>query len=203
MSRWTRALIGKYALHAVSQKRSLAQAVKSLQPQVLVVNLDLLRPRASRELAAIQQLSPETLIIALSSLPSEKEGIATLKAGVKGYSSQRITADQLDQAIKLVLGGEVWAGRKIVSGLVTELLAPIISRRVPIVTSRSFLDVLSARKREVAMLAIEGAVNKDIANRLNISEATVKAHLSGIFRQLNISRRLELARLFARVPTGN
>jgi DNA-binding NarL/FixJ family response regulator len=202
ISRWNRALAGKYSLHAVGQKRSLVHAVRSLQPHVLVVNLDLLRPRVLRELASIQQLSPTTRIIVLSSFPSEKEGIAALRAGAKGYSSQRISADYLARAVKLVLRGEFWAGHKIVSGLVTELLSPN-AHRIPVAMTESSLDSLSARKREIAILAIEGRVNKEIANRLNISEATVKAHLSGIFRQFHISRRFELARLFALAPREN
>jgi DNA-binding NarL/FixJ family response regulator len=203
VNRWTRALKGKYSLHAVTQRRALVQAVKKLEPQVLVVNLDLLRPRVARTLASIEQLSPATLIIVLSTFASVKEGIAALRAGAKGYSSQRISAVDLERAVRAVLHGELWAGHKIVSGLVAELLSPDTNRLPLVMSTKTSLDNLSARKREIAMLAIEGRVNKEIANRLNISEATVKAHLSGIFRQLHISRRFELARLFALVSSEN
>jgi DNA-binding NarL/FixJ family response regulator len=202
INRWTGALTGKYSLHAVTQRRSLVQAVKKLEPHLLVVNLDLLRPRVARALSSIQQLSPATLIIVLSSFPSAKEGIAALKAGAKGYSPQRISAADLERAVRAVLHGELWAGHKIVSGLVTELLFPH-TNKLPLAMSKTSLDSLSARKREIALLAIEGRVNKEIANRLNISEATVKAHLSGIFRQFHISGRFELARRFALGPGGN
>jgi DNA-binding NarL/FixJ family response regulator len=61
------------------------------------------------------------------------------------------------------------------------------------------LDGLSTRKQQVAALVIEGAGNKAIADRLNITEATVKAHVTGIFRRFKVSRRLDLERLFAAV----
>ena len=65
------------------------------------------------------------------------------------------------------------------------------------------LEGLSPRRRQIAALVVEAARNKEIANRLNISEAAVKAHLGAMFRKFNLATRLELARLFAATVTGN
>ena len=66
-------------------------------------------------------------------------------------------------------------------------------------TGNISFDGLSPRKRQIAALVVEGTINKEIANRLNISEATVKSHVTGIFRRFKVSRRLDLERLFAAV----
>ena len=65
------------------------------------------------------------------------------------------------------------------------------------------LDKLSPRQRQIAALVVEAARNKDIANRLNISEAAVKAHLGAMFRKFNLSTRLELARLITTTVTDS
>ena len=87
--------------------------------------------------------------------------------------------------------------------MVSELIDALISadkRKKLLPNTRMCLDGLSTRKQQVAALVIEGAGNKAIANRLNISEATVKAHVTSIFRRFNVSRRLDLARSFESAP---
>jgi DNA-binding CsgD family transcriptional regulator len=59
------------------------------------------------------------------------------------------------------------------------------------------LDGLSPRQRQIAALVVQAARNKEIASRLKISEAAVKAHIGAMFRKFNLSTRLELARLFS------
>ena len=62
-------------------------------------------------------------------------------------------------------------------------------------SSRNSSGYLTEREREIAPLIRSGATNKEIANRLGITEATVKSHLTDIFRKLGISDRLGLASL--------
>lgn len=198
VTRWSHALRGKYATCVITQKSALTQSLKSLKPRVLLLDIGLPRLRAARELPSLQQLSPATKIVAMSDVRSSNEGLAILKTGVKGYCDHRISGALLQKATRAVIRGELWAGRKIVSELVEEMISTDNRRRL-VPTGKISFDGLSPRKRQIAALVIEGIINKEIANRLNISEATVKAHVTGIFRRFKVSRRLDLERLFAAV----
>ena len=198
IKRWSRALGGKYASCVVSHKAALTQTLSSLKTPVLLLDVGLPRLRVTRDLPSIQQLSPGTRIIVLSDTLRTYEAIAVLKAGAKGYCDHRISGALLQKATGAVIRGELWAGRKIVSELVEEMISTDNRRRfVP--TGNISFDGLSPRKRQIAALVVEGTINKEIANRLNISEATVKSHVTGIFRRFKVSRRLDLERLFAAV----
>jgi DNA-binding NarL/FixJ family response regulator len=194
VNRWSRALGKKYPLYAVGQKTALLRAVTSLKPRLLILHVGLPRLRAVRELPAIQKLSPLTKIVVVSELPTTAEGVSLVKAGAKGYCNSSISSALLNKAAKAVLQNELWAGRQIISALVEQMISPTTHEtRAPRPTTP--FDCLTERKRQIADLVIHGAHNKAIASRLNISEATVKAHLTDIFRQLHLSGRLELALL--------
>jgi two-component system, NarL family, nitrate/nitrite response regulator NarL len=197
--RWSRALRGKYASCVVSHKPALTQTLSSLKTRVLLLDVGLPRLRTARDLPSIQRLSPPTKIIILSAALNTNEAIAVLKAGAKGYCDHRISGALLQKATRAAIRGELWAGRKIVSELVEEMISTE-NRRTLVSTGKISFDGLSPRKRQIAALVVEGIINKEIANRLNISEATVKAHVTGIFRRFKVSRRLDLERLFAAVP---
>ena len=90
----------------------------------------------------------------------------------------------------MVGSGGVWAGQ----ALVQRLLAAV--NRIPVAAStKDALATLSGREREVAALAAKGAANKVIARELNITERTVKAHLSSAFDKLHVEDRVQLALL--------
>jgi two-component system nitrate/nitrite response regulator NarL len=199
--RWTRALRGKHASCAITEKSALEESLRGLRPSVLLLDIRLPRLRPTRELPNIQRLSPTTKIIAMSAAHNANEGTAILKAGAKGYCSQNISAALLHKAIKAVTRGEFWAGRQIVSELIDQAVSAE-SRKTLATEAHISLDTLSPRQRQIAAMVLEAARNKEIAHRLKISEAAVKAHLGAMFRKFNLSTRLELARLFAATTSG-
>jgi DNA-binding NarL/FixJ family response regulator len=199
--RWTRALHGRYVSCVITEKSALEESLRRLKPSILLLDIGLPRLRSARELPNIQRLNPTTRIIAMSDAPNSNEGTAILKAGAKGYCSQDISAALLQKAIKTVSGGEFWAGREIVSALIDEAVS-VDSRRTHTEGAHIRLDTLSPRQRQIAAMVLEAARNKEIARRLKISEAAVKAHLGAMFRKFNLSTRLELARLFAATTLG-
>jgi DNA-binding NarL/FixJ family response regulator len=202
VNRWNRALGEKYPSYTVSQKPALLRAVSSLKPRLLILHIGFPRLRVARELPAIQNLSPLTKVLIVSDSPTTTEGVSVLEAGAKGYCGHNISATLLKRAVKAVLQNELWARHKIIAKLVEEMIA---HNRREMLTAKpnSPLDTLSARKRQIADLVVEGATNKEIARRLNISEGAVKAHLTGMFRQLKISGRLALALLSRPLPPAD
>lgn len=118
--------------------------------------------------------------------------IAALKQGARGYFNQELPVDKLHNALQLILHGEVWVERHVISGLIDELThKPEISEQ-----QRQALDTLSPKELEVAKLVSHGATNKMIARQMNITERTVKAHLTTIFQKMNLPDRLSLAIFF-------
>jgi len=196
VNRWSRALQKRYQLYIVNQKSSLLRSIVDIKPRLLLLDAQLPRLRLIRELPDIQKLSPVTRILIVSPSPSNKEAIGVLRAGAKGYCGQYLSAALLNKAARAVLRDEIWAAHGAVAALIKELVSPA-NRMLKIPFAG-----LSPRKQQIVSLVIEGATNKQIGDRLGITEATVKAHVTDIFRQVNLSRRHELARFFEVPPTG-
>ena len=196
--RWIRELKVAFAVCEVTDLRALEQAMASLKPDVLVVDLALPGLRRVRGLRGIQRLNPATKMVALADAPADEEGGVVLKAGATGYCACAIEPVELMKAVTAVQKGEIWASRKVVRGLIAELVALVDGLKQqglqPKVDPR--IESLTKRQRVVADLISRGASNKEIGNRLNISERTVKAHLTEAFRSVGVSDRLHLALLF-------
>jgi two-component system NarL family response regulator len=197
-ARWRRILRGRFLAYEAGDKNELEHALANLKPAVLLLDLGLHRLGGIRSLTSIQQLSPLTRIIVFSNAPKITEEISALKLGARGYSKKTIGPALLKKAGIVIQRGEVWTGRKIIQSLLEEVGVLRKDRqRVVNTEPNSPIDQLTARKKEIAHLISEDASNKEIATRLGISEATVKAHLTEIFRKLKIADRLQLAVLMA------
>jgi two-component system NarL family response regulator len=125
---------------------------------------------------------------------SEDEEIALLKAGVKGCCRRGIDPESLEQVLSVTHGGGVWVTRSLLPRLVTELRRYAEAQR-PAVDKTIASDKLSAltpREKEIVRLIVGGASNKQVATALDISERTVKGHLSNVFQKLGVSDRLRL-----------
>ena len=197
-ARWRRILRGRFLAYEAGDKREFDHALTNLKPAVLLLDLALHRLGGIRGLASIQRISPVTKIIVFSNAPRITEELSALKLGAKGYSKRDISPVLLKKAVIVIQRGEVWTGRKIISSLLEEVRILRKDRqRVVNGEPKSPIDQLTARKKEIAQMINEDASNEEIAARLGISKATVKAHLTEIFRKLKITDRLQLAVLMA------
>jgi DNA-binding NarL/FixJ family response regulator len=128
-------------------------------------------------------------VVATSSSPSDAEGIAALDAGCTGYCHAFSDAATLRQVQASVAAGQIWIGTSLM-----QRLLQIARKAAPPERAEATWDVgLTAREREVAVLAANGASNQQIALECSISERTVKAHLGAVFAKLNLTDRLQLA----------
>lgn len=129
---------------------------------------------------------PELKVIALSDVPSFAEGQVLLQKGLKGYANTHIHITHLQQAISLINSGNIW--------LYPTFMQELIVQSLPKTSSRDeTLNRLSAREKETALEVAKGRSNKEIASELNITERTVKAHLSSIFEKVGAGDRFALA----------
>ncbi len=138
----------------------------------------------------------------LSDHEIESEGVSALVAGAKGYYARTIDTVLLGKAVEAVGKGEVWVKRTLVHAVVAALMSRAENRpedrnQAP---NRRRLECLTQRQREVAAAIAKGASNKEIARRLNVTERTVKAHLTEMFRNVGVLDRLNLALLLNDAP---
>jgi DNA-binding NarL/FixJ family response regulator len=129
-------------------------------------------------------------LVVLADEPSENEAIAALTAGAAGYCNGHAAPQVLRQVAMAVENGGIWVGQ----GLMQRLLAAT-SRLLPATsdTDSAWRGILTAREQEVALLLAEGASNKEIARRLDITERTVKSHVSAMLEKLHVRDRLQLS----------
>ena len=163
------------------------------KPAVLLLDFQLPQLGEFRGLSVIRRLCPSTRTIFFTSVHDEKEVIRALRNGAAGCCNKEIEPSQLRKAVEVVQNGEVWVGRKTICQLLGELCSfTETGREECLPLAEVCLQYLSARERQIALSVGRGASNKEIANELNISERTVKAHLTSIFHKLKISGRLHL-----------
>ncbi|WP_410499838.1 helix-turn-helix transcriptional regulator [Chitinibacter sp. S2-10] len=138
---------------------------------------------AWQRLAEQGKLQAHVVLLA-SSTPNDEEGYRALQLGFSGYCHAYAPAPLLEQIVEVIQSGEIWAGRS----LVQRLLGAI--NRLP--AQQNVLQGLSDREAQVARLTAKGLSNKEIARQLEITERTVKAHLTTIFEKLNVGDRVQL-----------
>ncbi len=114
--------------------------------------------------------------------------LEALAAGARGILLRNATTADMTMAIRMVSDGVIWARRRVISARLDHLDGS--GTRA---ADRTLEKRLSIREREVFRQAATGLGNKQLARRLDISEATVKVHLTHIFQKLGVRGRAELA----------
>ena len=194
----TEHLQGAYSIHEVSRWQSLDRTISRLNPGVVLLDAELLHSSGITDFSIIRRIARKARIIVISPSSNDMEGIAGLKAGARGYCEREIEGPLLRKAVDRVRDGEIWAERRLIPLLVEQCtLHPEELSELPIRSDRR-LALLTPREREIARLIGAGASNRDIASRLRVSEGTVKAHLTAIFRKLGFSDRLQLGLFLAK-----
>ena len=191
-SRWKEGLVGSYPIREVSDRSFLEKNIGVLNPDVLLLDIELLGVGGIGDGPIIRGLSRNTRIVLLSARPNELEGIRVLKAGAKGYCKKDIDPQVLRKVVDRIHDGEIWAERKLIPKLLEEYSNHPEEKPEGLPKADGRLDLLTPREREIAFLIGAGASNKQIASRLQVGEGTVKAHLTAIFRKLGFSDRLQL-----------
>lgn len=192
--RWALGLKDTFVIHEVSKWVELERTLTHSKPAVLLLDSDLPQLDEVKGSSKIHRLSPSTKIILLTPAHDERKAIDALKAGAKGYCNKQIEPPLLRKAVNVVQKGEIWVGRNVIPRLLDELTSFTERRQGdPLLHSNVNLDCLTTRERQIALLIGNGSCNKEIAAQLNITERTVKAHLTSVFFKLKISDRLHLA----------
>ncbi len=184
-------------IDVISTVSTRETAIKQLSgsPDVMVLNPDILKDHTlSRFVRTLQTKSPHTRIIYLvGKTPPDEQIIADIKTGIRGYIKSTDSPSTMIKAIRSVHGGEMWAERRILEKAISKpmLLPETLQMQVP------GLPPLTNREMEVLTMVLQGASNKEIADRNSISERTVKTHLYRVYRKLNVKSRTKAIALLS------
>jgi len=190
-TRFSTVLGGSFSVgYAASWSESLGSITRHAY-QLLMLDPALIPGSGTHAIEELVVAAPDTRIIILETADSpEIDQVELFKQGVHGFCDSAITPELLVKAVTAVCYGELWLQRS----LITQVIEELARGRTP--TAGNKFKCLTPRELEVAQMVHKGGNNKTIAKQLNISERTVKAHLSAIFRKLDIENRLHLALFF-------
>jgi len=170
----------------------LRDDVVQIKPQVLLLDIDLLKLNSLADDVDLKRLCTEAKVVVLSGAISEDMEWNLLKAGVRGCCRNDVKPDLLNQVVMAVNRGELWIRRSMTCRLIAEL-EKITSKNDANRASLSLLNNLTQREYDIAVHVGQGECNKQIAQSCAITERTVKAHLTEIYLKLGINDRLNLA----------
>ena len=177
-----------YRLYQAAMVEGLKQIVRADETYLFLVH----QPFA--DLVTIQEIcgaSDMCKILILADSPSETEGLSLLIQGVSGYVNTYISGGQLLEAVQTIIDGRVWYSQNLMNRLIQSL--KVSSPDTEEKPKRNLPESLSEREKEIALLVSEGLSNNSIAEKLYISERTVKSHLSTIYNKTGVRSRLQLA----------
>lgn len=178
-------------IRAVVLETTLAPGLRTIElPDVPLYVADANLPPPSLEalVGGILERFPRARVIVVSEGFSEKTSFALLRLGVKGLLSYKDAHNQLVRAIPMVAGGGFWVPRAILSAFLDSILQTPSGQRLRLSGSRD----LSPREQQTLDLLLENLANKEIADKLNISERTVKFHVSNLLGKYGVQRRADL-----------
>jgi len=191
--RCRRAASAEHELELVSSISALSERIGASEPAAILLDSELLEKPLERQVGEIVDVAGAARVIVLTPVFIEDEEIALLKAGAKGCCRRGIDPDSLQQVLSVTSNGGVWVTRSLLPRLVSELRKYVDAHRKPAETSADdSLAELTQREREIVRLIVDGSSNKEVASSLNISERTVKGHLSNVFQKLGVTDRLKL-----------
>src|SRR5579872_2336776 len=168
-------------------------AVEQYHPDILL--LDLKMP-GTHGLAILQQMQTAgggTKVIVLTASEDKNEFVQAMKLGTCGIVLKQSPTDLLFKSIRKVHAGEIWLDTHTTAAVMRQFSTNEDYASLPANGRTRERSPLSQREREIVALVAQGFKNKEMAEKMFISEQTVKNHLHNIFDKLGVSDRLELA----------
>ncbi|MGH9778881.1 MAG: LuxR C-terminal-related transcriptional regulator, partial [Candidatus Acidiferrales bacterium] len=173
----------------VGEARTGAECValaQRLKPAVVLLDLKMSPIDGLEVLTQLQGAGVESRPIVLTASEDEQDYVEAVRRGARGIVLKAAASDRLLEGIRKVHRGEMWIDQRVAADVMKAMSDP---RPV----TRAERAQLTAREQEIVSLVAQGFRNKEIAEKLSISEQTVKNHLHNIFDKLGVSDRLELA----------
>lgn len=168
-------------------KAALELALR-LEPDVVLLDMEMPEMDGLEVLRQIRAVRPDAKVIIFTVFDTDERILGAVQAGAQGYLLKGVPREEIFNAIRVVSSG----GSLLQPVVASKLLRHLSSER-----STEGLDPLTDREMEVLKLMAQGRANKEIASALEISERTVKFHVSSILSKLGATNRTEAVALAA------
>jgi DNA-binding NarL/FixJ family response regulator len=159
------------------------QMALEIRPDVVLMDIQMPRLNGVESTAQLCRQWPEAKVIILTTFDRDDYVYQGVRAGALGYLLKDAPANKLIETVRRVHAGEVFIQPEIASRALREMMRP----------TTTSVEPLSEREREVLVLLAQGASNKDMAEKLFITEGTVKNHVSNILAKLQAENRTQAA----------
>src|SRR5689334_12426863 len=183
-----------------SDGRQVLEVLQQLEPDILLLDLKMPGLDGLATLQRLQAARNKTRVIVLTASDDKNEFVQAMKLGTSGIVLKQTATELLIKSIRKVHAGEIWLDSHTTAAVIRTFVAadeaaaaaPPPQQLAPAPRDRE-RSPLSQREREIVALVAQGFKNKEMAEKMFISEQTVKNHLHNIFDKLGVSDRLELA----------
>jgi len=158
-----------------------------LKPDILLLDLRMPEKDGLGVLEEVNFDSLPTRVIVLTAAEDDRDVVRAMRLGARGVVLKQSASDLLLKSIRKVSDGEIWLDNRMTAEVIDAFKKSSESGQ------RREKPLLSDREKEIVQLVAQGFRNREIGEKLFISEQTVKNHLHNIFDKLGVSDRLELA----------
>jgi two-component system, NarL family, nitrate/nitrite response regulator NarL len=181
-----------------SDGRQVLEVLQQYEPDILLLDLKMPGLDGLATLQRLQSSKSKTRVIVLTASDDKNEFVQAMKLGTSGIVLKQTATDLLIKSIRKVHAGEIWLDSHTTAEVIRRFVSaedtPLPQQQQPSGAPREReRSPLSQREREIVALVAQGFKNKEMAEKMFISEQTVKNHLHNIFDKLGVSDRLELA----------
>lgn len=181
------ALDGEEDMEVVAEAGDGEEAVRlatELKPDVVVMDIVMPGLNGIEATRRLKEIAPDIAILILTAYDDDEYVLGLLDAGAAGYLLKSARGRDLAGAIRAIKSGESVLHPNIIARLLKRVTtAPVEKHKGS--------ELLSARESEVLRLVALGMSNKEIADKLSLSQRTIKAHLTNTFNKLNVASRSE------------
>src|SRR6476620_3991190 len=171
--------------------RQVLDVLQQHEPDILLLDLKMPGLDGLATLQRLQIAKNKTRVIVLTASDDKNEFVQAMKLGTSGIVLKQTATELLIKSIRKVHAGEIWLDSHTTAAVMRQFSSPMES--APMGSRDRDRSPLSQREREIVVLVAQGFKNKEMAEKMFISEQTVKNHLHNIFDKLGVSDRLELA----------
>lgn len=161
---------------------------KKLKPDVILQDLHMPGTSGLEALPLLREEAPQAQIIMLTVSEDAEDLLEALRIGARGYLLKNIDTDFLLDSIRRAANGESVMSPQMAGKLADAMRNPPKNN-----TAAPDTNKLSPREREIIVMLARGTSNKEIARELDLAESTVKIHVQGILRKLNLASRVQAA----------
>ena len=176
----------------VGDGEAVIASVEQCEPDVVLLDLRMPGMDGLTALQRLRKMNRKTKVLVLTASEDKNEFVEAMKLGCSGIVLKQTAAELVVKSIRKVHSGEIWLDSHTTAAVMRQFASPHEPGAPGGVRSRD-RSPLSQREREIVGLVAQGYKNKEMAEKMFISEQTVKNHLHNIFDKLGVSDRLELA----------